>query len=96
MKKRDTIGVLTHRAEDYLRCLDLGNRKLDDLLLADSKFWVENLEVTKSKAKQLVTHMSSLLERQFSELSEFLDKGSLRPKFDLRKLPLWGKQVDLT
>ena len=63
MKKRDTIGVLTHRAEDYLKCLDLGHRKLEDLLMADSKYWAENLEVTKQKAKQLVTHMSSLLER---------------------------------
>ena len=40
--------------------------------------------------------MSSLLSRQYEELSEFLDTGHVLPKFNIRKLPMWGIQVEDT
>lgn len=87
-------GVLTHKAEEYLRCLDLSHRKLEDLLIADQEHWMDNLESSKVKAQQMAKHMKSLLDRQMNELSEYLDTGRIRPKFDLVRLPLWGEQVD--
>jgi len=35
-----------------------------------------------------------LFQRQFLELSDFLDTGCFRPRFDLRKLPMWGDQIE--
>ena len=84
---------MTHKAEEYLRCLDIGHRKFSELLNADAKFWADNLVSTKRRAELLVKHMQTLLERQKSELSEFLDTGKLKPKFGLKRLPMWGEQV---
>ena len=54
-------GVLTHKAEEYMRCLDVGKRRLEDLFLADSKYWADNLERTKVMARNLYNHMQTLL-----------------------------------
>ena len=59
--KGNRDGVLTHRPEEYLRCLDLAHRRLSDLLIADLKHWTDNLETQKTKAKALAVHMSELL-----------------------------------
>lgn len=37
-------GVLTHKTEEYLRCLDVGKRRLEDLFLADDRYWEDNLK----------------------------------------------------
>ena len=87
-------GVLTHKAEEYLRCLDLGHRRLEDLLIADLKHWTDGLVVARNKAEKLKKHLSTLLARQFLELTEFLDTGRLKPRFDLKRLPIWGLQAD--
>ena len=35
-----------------------------------------------------------LLSRQSNELSEYLELGKLKQRFDLKKLPVWGNQID--
>ena len=62
-------------------------------MIADAKHWEDNLMSTKRKAQMLAIHMKSLLERQKGELTEFLDTGKLKPKFGLKRLPMWGQQV---
>ena len=37
--------------------------------------------------------MQMLLERQTTELAEFIDTGKLKPKFGLKRLAMWGEQV---
>ena len=63
------------------------------MFIADVKYWADNLEITKNRSELLKKHMETLLERQKSELSEFVYTGKLKPKFGLKRLPIWGEQV---
>lgn len=93
-KRKSGVGVLTHKVEEYLKCLELGHRQLQVLMNADCKYWADNLARAKLRAEMLSKHMKNLLERQKSELTEFIDTGKLKPKFGLKRLPMWGQQVN--
>ena len=64
------------------------------MFTVDIKHWEDNLEITKKRTELLKKHMAALLERQKSELSEFVYTGKLKPKFGLKRLPIWGEQVN--
>ena len=40
-------GLLTQLEQEYLSCLDIGHRKLEDLFSQDDAYWAEKLEKAK-------------------------------------------------
>jgi len=58
------------------------------------KHWSDNLDLAKHRAQTLQKHLNMLLSRQSNELSEYLELGKLKQRFDLKKLPVWGNQID--
>ena len=43
-------GLLTGKQEDYLQCLEMDYRKLEQLLRQDEAKWADNLDVKKKEA----------------------------------------------
>ena len=60
----------------------------------DLKHWQDNLAKSKQKSVDIKKQLQVLFTRQFLELSDFLEMGRFRPRFDLKKLPIWGDQVE--
>ena len=59
------------------------------------KHWQDKVDLSKQKAEKLNGHLSMLLTRHFNEMTEYLELGKLKQRFDLKKLPIWGDQVEM-
>ena len=46
-------GLLTQSEQEYLSCLELGHRKLEDLFRQDDAYWAENLDKAKKHTLQV-------------------------------------------
>ena len=64
------------------------------MMNTDLKHWQDNLAKAKQKSVDIKKQLQVLFTRQFLELSDFLEMGRFRPRFDLKKLPIWGDQVE--
>ena len=46
-------GLLTQKVEDYMNCLEVDYRGLEDLLQRDSIYWEQNLQSMKGEALKI-------------------------------------------
>ena len=49
--------MLTHKAEEYLKCLEFNHKRLNELFTTDEKYWADNLIVTRKRCEHLENHM---------------------------------------
>ena len=61
--KYNQDGLLTSKQEEYLQCLEIDYRKLENLLNQDEEKWAKNIEVKKSKAKEFDEKLKALVAK---------------------------------
>ena len=61
--KHNQDGLLTSKQEEYLQCLEIDYRKLENLLNQDEEKWAKNIEVKKSKAKEFDEKLKALVAK---------------------------------
>ena len=61
-------GVLIGSKDAYFECLEIDQRKIDDVFELDHKFWLANLKKTKEDAAKKQKELESILDQQGSQL----------------------------
>lgn len=93
--KDNLDGVLSRREVQYMACLELKHRELEDLFQQDEHQLAENIENSKRQADEVKAEIEALMEKQRQDLQAIFDRRKMlqspKPKFKLRKLPIWGK-----
>lgn len=101
LSEENPVGLLTLKKQDYLQCLDMNYRHLNEMLREDEIKWALNLETKKGVADQVNQELKTLLERQKAAIDAFMKRsmsmytpvGQSEAKFTLKKLPMWGEQA---
>ena len=65
--------------------------QLEELFEEDAERWAKQMQQVKEESSMQQERLKSLLARQKTELSTFLNEGLvMRQDYSLRRLPLWG------
>ena len=97
-------GVLTREETLYLECIEIKHVQLENLMRQDEAHWAENLEIIKRQAQEIQDEIKTFLAQQQEQLQSMINRSLsmsrvssaiavIKPKFTLRKLPMWGQQV---
>ena len=62
--KDNLDGVMTRKEPQYMACLELKHRELEDLFRQDEHHLAENIELSKRRAAEIKTEIEALMERQ--------------------------------
>ena len=100
--KNDKSGLLTGELEKYTTCLQLSGKSLTPILDTDQAKWTDDLESTKKYVDKLASDIQIQTKKHQMALEQILSedrlalsaakqaKGEKKPKFTLRRLPMWG------
>ena len=77
--EKEARGVLTHKLEEYQNCLQVQEKRFDELLTEDLMYWTNYLDSAKNKAKNMKQRLHTLFQRQYLELNDFLEIGRFKP-----------------
>lgn len=53
-----------HGQDNYLKCLKMQHKELENILKRDDAHWVQNLKTVKGQKKKFSDEMSAFLEKQ--------------------------------
>jgi len=67
---------------------------MDRLIAKDEEHWKTNLKEARATLSNFKANLQALLSRQTSEIESMLELDTTKRKFTLRKLALWGEQVE--
>lgn len=87
-------GLLTKKPEEYLTCVDIKSDNFDKLIMEDQKHWADELKEAKDTLATFKANLQALLSRQTDEIESILELDDSKRKYSLRKLALWGEQVE--
>ena len=87
-------GLLTNKPEAYLECVEIKQDEFDRLIDLDKSYWASELKEAKATLATFKANLQALLSRQTDEIQSILELDDSKHKYSLRKLALWGEQVE--
>ena len=72
--KDNLAGVMMQEEAEYMACLEVKHRKLEELFRKDEHQLAENIELSKRQADEIKAEIEALMERQRQELQAVLNK----------------------
>ena len=60
-------GLLMKGEAEYLKCLEINSKRLEELMRQDEAHWAENLDMIKRQAGEIQDQIKALLEKQKQE-----------------------------